>query len=85
MSILCPKKVAKQEEIAGLGKNGKNSSRRYGYDGPCPPAAHTATILNCTLLDAMPESDAGLSKEDLLKAMKGHILSEAQVMGRYKR
>jgi hypothetical protein len=29
--------------------------------------------------------NAGLSKEDLLKAMKGHILSEAQVMGRYKR
>jgi phosphatidylethanolamine-binding protein (PEBP) family uncharacterized protein len=29
--------------------------------------------------------NAGLSKEELLKAMKGHILAEAQVMGRYKR
>jgi phosphatidylethanolamine-binding protein (PEBP) family uncharacterized protein len=29
--------------------------------------------------------NAGLSKEDLLTAMKGHILAEAQLMGRYKR
>jgi phosphatidylethanolamine-binding protein (PEBP) family uncharacterized protein len=29
--------------------------------------------------------NTGLSKEELLKAMKGHVLAEAQVMGRYKR
>ena len=29
--------------------------------------------------------NAGLYKEDLLEAMKGHVLAEAQVMGRYKR
>jgi hypothetical protein len=28
---------------------------------------------------------AGLTKEDLLAAIKGHVLAEAQVMGKYKR
>jgi hypothetical protein len=80
-----PEKVAKQEEIAGLGKNGKNSSRRYGYDGPCPPGGTHRYYFKLYALDTMLHLNAGLSKEDLLKAMKGHILSEAQVMGRYKR
>ena len=80
-----PEKVAKQEEIAGLGKNGKNSSRRYGYDGPCPPGGTHRYYFKLFALDTMLNLNAGLSKEDLLKAMKGHILAEAQLMGRYKR
>jgi phosphatidylethanolamine-binding protein (PEBP) family uncharacterized protein len=28
---------------------------------------------------------AGLTKEELLNAMKGHILAQGQLMGRYKR
>ena len=27
----------------------------------------------------------GLTKDDLLQAIKGHVLAEAQLMGRYKR
>jgi Raf kinase inhibitor-like YbhB/YbcL family protein len=80
-----PEKVVKQEEIAGLGKNGKNSSRRYGYDGPCPPSGTHRYYFKLYALDTMLNLNAGLSKEDLLKAMKGHVLAEAQVMGRYKR
>jgi Raf kinase inhibitor-like YbhB/YbcL family protein len=80
-----PEKVSKQEEIAGLGKKGKNSSRRYGYDGPCPTGGTHRYYFKLYALDTMLNLNAGLSKEDLLKAMKGHILAEAQLMGRYKR
>ena len=80
-----PEKFSRQEEIAGLGKNGKNSSRRYGYDGPCPPGGTHRYYFKLYALDTMLNLNAGLSKEELLKAMKGHILAEAQVMGRYKR
>jgi Raf kinase inhibitor-like YbhB/YbcL family protein len=80
-----PEKVARQEEIAGLGKNGKNSSRRYGYDGPCPPGGTHRYYFKLYALDTMLNLNAGLSKEELLKAIKGHVLAEAQVMGRYKR
>ena len=80
-----PEKVAKQEEIEGLGKNGKNTSGRWGYDGPCPPGGTHRYYFKLYALDTMLNLNIGLSKEELLKAMKGHILAEAQVMGRYKR
>lgn len=80
-----PEKVSRQEEIAGLGKSGKNTSGRYGYDGPCPPGGTHRYYFKLYALDAMLNIKAGLTKEGLLKAMKGHVLAEAQLMGRYKR
>jgi Raf kinase inhibitor-like YbhB/YbcL family protein len=80
-----PEKVAKQEEIEGLGKNGKNTSGRWGYDGPCPPGGTHRYYFKLYALDTVLNLKAGLTKEELLSAMKGHILAEAQVMGKYKR
>lgn len=80
-----PEKVSRQEEIAGLGKNGKNTSGRYGYDGPCPPGGTHRYYFKLFALDTMLNLKAGVTKEDLLKAMKGHVLAEAQLMGKYKR
>ena len=80
-----PEKVAKQEEIAGLGKNGKNTSQHFGYDGPCPPSGTHRYYFKLYALDTMLNLKAGLSKEELLSAMKNHVLAEAQIMGRYKR
>jgi Raf kinase inhibitor-like YbhB/YbcL family protein len=80
-----PEKISRQEEIAGLGKNGKNTSQHFGYDGPCPPSGTHRYYFKLYALDTMLNLNAGLSKEDLLKAMKGHVLAEAQLMGRYKR
>ena len=80
-----PEKVAKQEEIAGLGKNGKNTSQHFGYDGPCPPSGTHRYYFKLYALDKMLNLKAGLSKEELLSAMKNHVLAEAQIMGRYKR
>jgi Raf kinase inhibitor-like YbhB/YbcL family protein len=80
-----PEKVAKQEAIAGLGKNGKNTSQHFGYDGPCPPSGTHRYYFKLYALDKMLNLKAGLSKEELLSAMKNHVLAEAQIMGRYKR
>jgi len=78
-------KVSRQEEITGLGKNGKNSSGRYGYDGPCPPGGTHRYYFKLYALDTMLNFKAGLTKDELLKAMKGHVLAEAYLMGKYKR
>lgn len=80
-----PEKVSRLEEISGLGKNGKNTSRRWGYDGPCPPDGMHRYYFKLYALDTMLNVKAGLTKDELLTAMKGHVLSEAQLMGRYKR
>lgn len=78
-------KVPRQEEIKGLGKNGKNTSGRFGYDGPCPPGGTHRYFFKLYALDTALNLPPGLTKDELLKAMKGHILAETQLMGRYKR
>jgi len=80
-----PENVSRKEEIPGLGKNGKNTSRRWGYDGPCPPDGLHRYYFKLYALDSMLNLKAGLTKDELLSAMKGHILAETQLMGRYKR
>jgi Raf kinase inhibitor-like YbhB/YbcL family protein len=80
-----PENVPQKEEIDGLGKNGKNTDRNFGYDGPCPPGGTHRYYFKLYALDALLNLKPGASKEELLKAMKGHVLTEAQVMGKYKR
>lgn len=80
-----PEGVAKLEEIKGLGKNGKNTSRRWGYDGPCPPSGTHRYYFKLYALDTLLNLQPGLTKEELLKAMQGHILAQAETLGRYKR
>jgi len=80
-----PENVSRSEEIKGLGKNGNNTSRRLGYDGPCPPSGIHRYFFKLYALDTVLNLKPGLTKEELLKAMDGHILTEAQLMGRYKR
>jgi Raf kinase inhibitor-like YbhB/YbcL family protein/uncharacterized protein (TIGR00297 family) len=65
---------------------GKNSFQRKGYGGPCPPPGKTHRY-NFTLyaLDIPAELTAGLDKAGLLKAISGHILSQSNWMGTYKR
>jgi Raf kinase inhibitor-like YbhB/YbcL family protein len=80
-----PENVSRHEEIAGLGKNGKNTSQHSGYDGPCPPGGTHRYYFKLYALDTMLNLKPGLTKDELLAAMKGHILAEAQLMGKYKR
>jgi len=80
-----PEKTSRQEEITGLGKNGKNTSGRYGYDGPCPPSGTHRYYFKLYALDIILNRKAGLTKEDLLAAMKGHIIAQTELMGKYRR
>ena len=79
-----PESISSQEEIAGTGKNGINNFGNYGYDGPYPPGGTHRYYFKLYALDTMLNLNAKVSKEVLLAAMQGHVLAEAQVMGKYK-
>lgn len=65
---------------------GKNSWPRIGYNGPCPPPGKPHRYyFKLYALDTILNLKEGATKEELLNAMKGHILAEAQTMGTYRR
>lgn len=66
---------------------GKNSWSKLGYGGPAPPPGHGVHHYHFKLyaLDAALGLKPGLDKPQLLKAMKGHILAQGELMGTYQR
>lgn len=66
-------------------KQGINDSGKNGYSGPCPPSGIHRYYFKIYALDKMLDLGAGTTKEQLLKAIDGHILAHGQIMGRYQR
>ncbi|MBV8487273.1 MAG: YbhB/YbcL family Raf kinase inhibitor-like protein, partial [Planctomycetaceae bacterium] len=66
---------------------GKNSWGSIGYRGPEPPRGHGVHHYHFKIyaLDGALNVTAGLDKPGLLRAMKGHILEEAELVGTYER
>lgn len=81
-----PEGVAKKDTLDSGARQGRNDFGRIGYGGPCPPPgkAHRY-FFKLYALDALTELKPGATKADLEKDMKGHVLAEAELMGRYKR
>jgi Raf kinase inhibitor-like YbhB/YbcL family protein len=73
------------EGSEGSGSGGSNSWNRMGYGGPCPPSGTHRYFFKLYALDSELELSEGVSKEELLAAMEGHILAEAELMGTYAR
>ncbi len=66
-------------------RHGTNDFRRLGYGGPCPPGGTHRYFFKLYALDTELNLDNGVTKAQLVEAMKGHILAEGQLMGKYKR
>jgi len=83
-----PENVPKTDQLPSLGGalQGRNDFRRAGYGGPCPPPgpAHRYFFKLYALNEALG-LNAGASKADVERAMRGHVLGSAQLMGSYAR
>lgn len=64
---------------------GRNDSRTIGYSGPCPPGGTHRYYFKLYALDTTLSLKSGCTKPDVVKAMDGHIMAQAQLMGRYSR
>ena len=64
---------------------GKTSFGGKSYGGPCPPGGTHRYFFKLYALDDVLNLKEGSSKTELEKAMKGHVVSEAVLMGKYSR
>lgn len=67
------------------GKQGANDSNPSNYGGPCPPSGTHRYFFKLYALDAVLGLPEGIDKKALEKAMEGHILARAELIGLYKR
>lgn len=64
-------------------KEARNSFGKTAYGGPCPPAGTHRYIFKLYALDMNLESVSGLN--DLHDQIKGHVIGEARLTGKYSR
>ena len=64
---------------------GLNDWKRTGYGGPCPPIGRHRYFYKLYALDIVLPDLKKPTKDKLEKAMEGHILSKAELIGLYQR
>jgi Raf kinase inhibitor-like YbhB/YbcL family protein len=73
-------------ELPSGARQGRNDFRRIGYGGPCPPPGPPHRYyFRLYALDVVLGLPSGATRKDLDRAMTGHVLADAELMGRYQR
>lgn len=63
---------------------GRNDWKRSGYGGPCPPIGRHRYFHRLYALDTRLELEAP-TRAEVDRAMQGHVLAEAVLMGTYEK
>jgi hypothetical protein len=67
-------------------REGRNDWGTRGYRGPAPPIGRHRYFHRLAALDALlPDLGAAATRSDLERAMEGHILASAELIGTYER
>lgn len=66
-------------------KQGKNGWDKTGYGGPCPPTGLHHYYFKLYALDTILPDLNNPTKQQLEKAMEGHILNETELIGTYQK
>jgi hypothetical protein len=81
-----PEALSGNDQMAGGGRQGTNGFSRTGYSGPCPPRGRPHRyFIRLYALDAKLNLRPAATRKELESAMEGHILAQAELMGRYQR
>jgi Raf kinase inhibitor-like YbhB/YbcL family protein len=85
-ATLLPEGVPQAETLDNGARQGRNSFKRIGYGGPCPPPGKPHRyFFKLYALDARLDVPAGAGRSELELAMKRHVLAQTEWMGTYKR
>ena len=66
-------------------RDGLNDWHRTGYGGPCPPVGRHRYFFKLYALDTRLLGLHRPTKADLERAMQGHVLAQAQLVGTYQK
>jgi Raf kinase inhibitor-like YbhB/YbcL family protein len=66
-------------------REGLNDWHRIGYGGPCPPIGRHRYIHRLYALDIVLPDLGTPTRTQLLEAMGGHIVAEAELIGTYEK
>src|SRR5437764_1667042 len=65
------------------GVQGTNDFGKSGYGGPCPPSGAHRYYFRVFALDRELDLPFGAKRGQLDAAMKGHVIAQGELMGRY--
>ncbi|SRR6266849_3220371 len=80
-----PQTNAVGEGSAPQGVQGTNDFGKSGYGGPCPPSGTHRYYFKIFALDRELDLPSGGKRGQLDAAMKGHVVAQGELMGRYLR
>ncbi len=77
------RKIAKGIEPEGV--LGITDFKRVGYGGPCPPSGTHRYFFRVYALNSTLPLKEGATKQQVLAAMQGRIVAQAELIGLYQR
>ncbi|MEK7107353.1 MAG: YbhB/YbcL family Raf kinase inhibitor-like protein, partial [Patescibacteria group bacterium] len=76
-------------EGKSAGTAGANGAGKNAYTEPCPPPQYEPKehryVFTLYALDTTLALKDGAAKQEVLKAMEGHVIEQAELIGRYSR
>ena len=82
---ISPQTSSIAEGSAPKGVQGANDFGKSGYRGPCPPSGTHRYSFKIFALDRELELRSGAKRSQVDAAMKGHVIAQGELVGRYAR
>lgn len=64
---------------------GQTDSGSPGYGGPCPPIGRHRYVFSLYAVDTLLPPGGALTRDEALRAIEGHVLAKAELIGTYQR
>ena len=82
---ISPQNTTIGEGTTPKGVQGTNDFGKSGYGGPCPPSGTHRYYFKVFALDRELDLPVGAKRSQLDSAIKGHVIAQGELMGRYSR